>query len=331
MLAEQYFGDSEENERPFGKDVVEQTQDILELLKEPTMVDVIYKAKAASEYHSIVPHSLKERAKTVHALDALWGAWKNEIMTARGTVQYQLIDGTMRDAILWDTSVVSNGFDTYSTSKDEKVLSTIVFNVFVPADSVPGKARQSPEGYIQAYGSLDQLELDTKKASPKRSINWLSVMSPGFMEASDRRILSGDTTEEQLRNMSSLEVADYLDLDDELARNCVLGYLESQIVFDQEVAYVAYVSGALEYQHPTAHTYVPRVHEELYAVIDEPKLCFIKNRFLSSDKNNWVLGISFQAHAEDASQPSMSYRVPLNSLQAIRSGRDLLYSLVKHA
>ena len=93
MLAEQYFGDSEENERPFGKDVVEQTQDILELLKEPTMVDVIYKAKAASEYHSIVPHSLKERAKTVHALDALWGAWKNEIMTARGTVKYQLIDG----------------------------------------------------------------------------------------------------------------------------------------------------------------------------------------------------------------------------------------------
>ena len=295
------------------------------------MMEVIYEAKAASEYHSIVPHSLKERAKTVRALDARWGAWKDEIMTARGTVQYQLIDGTMRDAILWDTSVVSNGFDTYSTSKDEKVLSTIVFNVFVPADSVPGKARQSPEGYIQAYGSLDQLELDTKKASPKRSINWLSVMSPGFMEASDRRILSGDTTEEQLRNMSSLEVADYLDLDDELARNCVLGYLESQIVFDQEVAYVAYVSGALEYQHPTAHTYVPRVHEELYAVIDEPKLCFIKNRFLSSDKNNWVLGISFQAHAEDASQPSMSYRVPLNSLQAIRSGRDLLYSLVKHA
>ncbi|MBN9397963.1 hypothetical protein BGO18_02735 [Candidatus Saccharibacteria bacterium 47-87] len=301
------------------------------LLREPAMDRVLSEAYSANELLTTIPNSLQHRQEIVAEFDRKWGEWLGEKLKVRGLIEYRDGKGQRSQAILWDTTVISNGFNAVTTSaiKDDRSYSELLHDFVVPADCVPNP----PEGeqYVRATGKLTDVIVDTDKASKERAFNWVTLQYPLFVDEIDRRLLGVMSETEALEAVADLDIEQWIDLSDPLSRNCVKEYLRGLIVLDKDMPYEAVIEG------PIIRKDKKMGHNICYEVTNMRAMTHLSNINLiprmvdtNSISSSYQLVVKSRVYPMDHRQESMTYTVPLSSIKSIVSLRKAFYTVTSH-
>jgi hypothetical protein len=317
------------NEKGEYLDVFSSLEQEAQALRDPVMDRAIDAARAANEMAQILPLGKRERAELVGDLDANWTKWYGEPVLATGKVAYEVTneDGQkeMREALLWQSRVISDGFNIRRTSVDDeqgKYLGEVVHQFIVPVGSIPDQFMG--ESTVIAVGSLEDVTLDSTFATKQRAYSWLNTMHPDFIKDVDTRIIASMSEAEAILALSTLDL-DRLDLSDELARNCVEAYLKSQIIVDKKVPYGIVIDGVVGHYNERVGQEITYPVSDMRVIASLSSVKLLPERFKNSSVA-WRLGLQIKTHPHDRRDVVREYQVPLSSVKEIVSLRDSFYS-----
>jgi hypothetical protein len=306
---------------------LDSVQESLDLLRDPEMDRVIAKAKAANEMMGIVLSTKRERTEVLADLDAQWARWDGQPLTVSGKVKYPVtFEGKTenREAILWDTRVISNGFNIGTLTEDTPeggALARVVYQFQVPVDSLPEQFENRTMITVQA--PLDEMVVDSTLASKERAYSWLSALYPEFVQEIDALISTSMSEVDALQALSSLDLSS-IDLDNELARNCVEAYIKSQVIIDKKMPYGMVLQGEVSHYNAILKKpiYYDVTNMKTIAKISSVKLVLHHE---AGQPEEWRLGVKASTLPRDRRESGMKYTVPLSTIKTIVSLRDEFY------
>ncbi len=304
-------------------------QESFDELREPRMDRVLEKARAASDIMQIIPSKPSEQSQVIDELDRLWmqGGIEQSILV-RGRIKYEVKTQNGREdreAILWDSEVISNGFTIQALTEIDQEnhtrLAKIVHHFTVPASSVPEHFKKSE---ITATADLDVI-VDTNEVSTERAYAWLRSLYPAFIEEVDQRVIACQSETEIILALKGLVVADWIDISNPRARNCVETFLGMYITVDTDASYGVLCDGDIAIMNDSHELQAPFTVEyaDTLADISPPRLFQLGS---NTEDNPWMLGIFIETRPQDLSVARVKYAVPLSSIEDITSVRRMYYS-----
>lgn len=304
-------------------------QESFDNLREPRIDRVLDKVRAASDIMQIIPSRPSEQSQVIDELDQLWmeGGVEQSILV-RGKITYEVKTENGKEdrtAILWDSEVISNGFTVEAlTEIDQEThtrLAKIVHHFTVPTSSVPEKFKKSE---ITATADLDVI-VDTNEVSTERAYVWLKALYPAFIEEVDRRVIACQSETAILLALKGIVIADWIDVSNPRARNCVETFLGMYVTVDTDASYgvlcdgdVAIMNDSYELQAPFTVEYV-----DTLADISPPRLFQLEP---NAENAQWQVGIFIETKPQDLSVARVKYAIPLSSIEDITSVRRMYYS-----
>lgn len=303
-------------------------EELVDGLRDPRMDKVIRMAQAADEMMHIVPMTDQEYSRLVSDLDTEWRQWYGEPLMVQGKVSYQVTkrngEKIVGQTVLWDQRVISKGFNIdFNGEKNEQGqrFGRVIYQFSLPADLIPEHTDDAE--IIAAFALLDEIVVDSSSASKERAYSWLNTMHPDFINKVDACINTSMSEVDAVIGLSELDISE-INLDDELARNCVEAYIKSQIVRDKKVPYGLIIEGDV------SHDNFQIGQRIFYEVTDMKVIAKISpvRVFAQPDRSGshiWKLGLRIKAHQRDRRIPSRRYNVPLSSIKTMVSVRDEFY------
>jgi hypothetical protein len=308
---------------------LESVQDSFDALRDPEMDRVIAEAKAANEMLKIVMSTKRQRTEILADLDAKWARWYNEPVKVSGKVSYDVtFEGKTetRQAILWETRVISNGFNIGLTAKDTtstdgQGLAEVVYQFQVPVDSLPERFQN--RAFIDVQVPLDEVVVDSTFASKERAFTWLSAVHPEFIQQVDELIGDSMSEVEALQALADLQFND-IDLDDELTRNCIEAYVRSQVIVDKKMPYGLILDGELSYDNKRIGRAIYHDVTDLKTIAKLSSLGLVRNH-KAGQPEQWRLGVKAKTRPQDRREKGMTYHIPLSTTKTIVSLREEFY------
>ncbi len=296
-----------------------------ESLREPGMDRTIARAHEISGFMGIVQNTEEDNRRSIHELDMMWNPWFHEVLYIKGKVTFKDKNDEPREAILWDKPVSSNGFISRTIEEIEideetrKETAEVLYEFFVPAELLPG---EHDVGYVAVVARLDDVIVDTKKASAERAYPWLRTMYPEFIEEVDNRIATVASEEVAVISLADLDLNKLIPIRDKLAKNCIERYLNQAIVFDKLAPYGLMLNGEYARSAHELRSINPIVFNEFMAKARKIKVVPIPGE---GDEVEWQLALDLKAIPADKNMKPRKMKVPLHSIIDIVSSRDAFY------
>lgn len=309
--------------------LIDAMQESFDELREPRIDRVLQAARAASDIMQIIPSTPTEQFQVIDDLDRLWMENGTEqTILVRGKIKYEVKTPKgkeMREAILWDSEVISNGFTVEGLTEidhdDHTRLGKVMHFLTVPSSSVPEKFKKNE---IIATAELDVI-VDTNEASTERAYTWLKAMYPEFVEEVDKRVIACESETDVILALRDIVIGDWIDTSNPRARNCVEAFLGAYVVVDTEAPYGILCDGKVAIINDSygLQSLFDIENVDTLAEISQPRLFKTSE---SDEDPEWVLGIFIETEPQDLSVTRIKYAVPLITIDDIKSIRRMYYS-----
>lgn len=309
---------------------LEHVEESVDKLREPRMDRVLAAARAASDMMQMIPATPTQQHAVIDELDSLWNEnGVEQSILVRGKITYEVKTSTGKEthsAILWDTEVISNGFSVEALSEIDQTTRTrfgkVVHHMTVPASSIPEQFKKQE---IIATADVDEVIIDTTEASVERAYSWLEAMHPEFIKAIDACTMECKSEEDVILALRSLPIADWVDLDDPLARNCVQAFLGAYATVDRLESYGLLLKGELAIINDS-YSLQSSFEIDTVDMLAEVSPLRVFKMAQGDETYVWTVGVFIEDQPQDASVSRIKYAVPLSTIQDIKSVRRMYYS-----
>lgn len=298
-------------------------------LRDPKMDRVIQAARAADEMTHIIPMTSQEHGEVIADLDAEWRRWQQQPVSVSGRLSYRIPregqDPIIGQTILWDQRLISYGFNIHSEGEPDaqgRRFGSVIYQFALPVELIPEHIHTTTN--VAAFAGLDDITIDSMLASKERSYSWLRTMYPGFIEEIDSRINDSMSEADAIIELAKVDLST-INLDDELARNCVEAYIRSHILVDKKVPYGLLVNGEVSHENFRIGKRIS-YHVENMKMIASVSSIKVFARTGDTGSDAWHLGLRVKSHQQDRRIRARKYNVPLSSVELMVSLRDEFFT-----
>lgn len=166
--------------------------------------------------------------------------------------------------------------------------------------------------------------IDSSLVSKERAFVWLATERPEIMAEIDERLRASMSETDALMALSGMSL-EGMSLDDELVRNCIEAYIQSQVIIDKTIPYGVVLSGDVMHKSKNVRNFISYTVENMRAAVSLSSIKVTLQAY-GEDENVWQLAVKAKMHSADRREASQKMVIPLASLQSIESLRSEFYN-----
>lgn len=310
-------------------------------LTEPFILNVLNMAQEWNDLLTVGALNDEEAGNLIGSLDYEWGSLFGATLQVTGNVKHLNPDGEVITRFYEDAEMISNGFILVQSSLDENDKPTpgqkVVLQFLVPiAESEMGAYEENGivATHLKATAEVDKVNVVAEVGmSPERTRAWLSTFTPEIIDAIDDAVLNSDgTIGDTVARVQELELIPQCAPDD-FRRACVgvAIYLKSIIAFDENLPYVASMSGKAAVSDDEGYDQHARVQgKESFVYIQDVSVAFVDDESMRQDDFSLNIMDHIYLNAiiinKNDEGVDLKIKIPFDTIMSIESIKPLVES-----